>query len=311
MSDPYLSIIIPTLNAGKTLQMAIDSLVRQLFTDWEILIMDSVSKDDTLAIAQENAGKDERIRVFSEPDKGIYDAMNKGIDRAKGRWLYFLGSDDRFRDDKVLDAVFSSPVVSDPSSPSPDLLYGNVVSSSYKGWYDGKFTLTKLLSRNISHQAIFYKRSLFDLIGQYSLRYRAHADWDLNIRCFADAAIRTRYLDLLVAEFGAEGISSRHDVPFLREVLIPKKLRMLNHQAAPGLGNIRVFDEWWRLMRNAGIRRPEQLDEFANGERIPGTIRMIVGMQSRVSSGLLKNGSLSKSLMFVSYFIHLLLGNVA
>src|SRR5882757_6796610 len=213
IASPFLSIIIPTLNSEKTLQMALDSLLQQSFTNFEIWIIDSVSGDGTLSIVKENAEKDARIRLVSERDKGIYDAMNKGIRLARGEWIFFLGSDDRLYDKGVIASVFAAlaghgEMAPDQDAATPDLLYGNVISTSYKGLYDGEFTFEKLLSRNISHQAIFYKKSLFDRIGNYNLRYRAHADWDLNIRCFADKGIRTKYLDQVIAEFGAGGISS-------------------------------------------------------------------------------------------------------
>ena len=89
---PRLSIIIPTFNSAKTLSRCLDSVISQSFTDWEVLMMDGVSNDDTIKIA--SSYQDSRIQIYSEPDKGIYDAMNKGIDKAQGEWLYFLGSDD-------------------------------------------------------------------------------------------------------------------------------------------------------------------------------------------------------------------------
>ena len=87
-----LSIIIPTFNSANTLRRALDSIIGQTLNDLEVLIMDGVSTDQTLDIAK--TYNDNRIRIFSEPDNGVYDAMNKGIDKASGEWLYFLGSDD-------------------------------------------------------------------------------------------------------------------------------------------------------------------------------------------------------------------------
>ena len=89
---PRLSIINPTFNSAKTLSRCLDSVISQSFTDWEVLMMDGVSNDDTIKIA--SSYQDSRIRIYSEPDKGIYDAMNKGIDKAHGEWLYFIDSDD-------------------------------------------------------------------------------------------------------------------------------------------------------------------------------------------------------------------------
>ncbi|HLZ86101.1 MAG TPA: glycosyltransferase family 2 protein, partial [Puia sp.] len=219
---PLLTIIMPTFGAEKTLQESLDSVLRQDFRDWELLIMDGGSTDGTLGLARGAAGKDTRIRVFSEKDKGVYDAMNKGIHQARGEWLYFLGSDDQLHDDKVLSTVLSMP-----DTVRYDLLYGNVVGASYKGVYDGVFDYTKLLGKNLSHQAAFYRLTLFRRLGDYDLRYKAYADWEFNIRCFSAEGVRIRYIDVIVARFGADGLSSRHDVPFLKQVLFPAKLRLL------------------------------------------------------------------------------------
>ena len=89
-----LSIILPTFNCDKVIRHCIESIVGQEFHDWELLVMDGMSRDGTLEIVRQYSSKDSRIRVYSEPDNGIYDAMNKGIDKSQGEWLYFMGSDD-------------------------------------------------------------------------------------------------------------------------------------------------------------------------------------------------------------------------
>src|ERR1700761_7508109 len=97
------SIIVPTYNSGATLRRCLESLAVQTFTDFEVLVMDGVSTDDTLRITEEMSSEFQgRLRLTSEPDKGVYDAMNKGILGARGKWLLFLGSDDRLNDDLVL-----------------------------------------------------------------------------------------------------------------------------------------------------------------------------------------------------------------
>ncbi len=295
MSSPLLTIIIPTLRAERTLQRSLESLLDQRFRDFEVLIMDSVSHDRTLTIAAAYAEKDDRIRVVSEPDKGIYDAMNKGIARARGRWILFLGSDDRLNDKDVL-AFFAAL----PDLEAFDVLYGNVVSPSYKGVYDGPFSFPKLLSRNMPHQAIFYRRDLFGLIGDYTIHYRGHADWEFNIRCFSDGRVRIRYIDRIVAYFGADGVSSRHDIPFIKERLLPERLRLLN--ATPhGLRSIGTFDEWWRLLRNARIREVADLKASVGGQAIPAPIVNMVIWQRRLSERLLRKGIFSKCMMFINY----------
>ena len=262
--------------------------------------MDSVSRDRTLEIARAYSEKDHRIRVISEPDKGIYDAMNKGVATARGEWVLFLGSDDRLYDQQVL-SVFSAV----PGLTDLDFVYGNVVSPSYKGVYDGEFTWEKLLSRNMPHQAIFYRKGLFGLLGGFAIHYKGYADWDFNIRCFSDSRIRMKYIGEVIAYFGADGVSSRHDVPFLREIMIPQKLRLVRNNPRI-LRRLQVFDEWWRLLRNAGIRDANALRLYAGEIPIPRAVSRMLSWQIRVTVKLLRAGVVSKCMMFINYICNFL-----
>ena len=302
ITTPFFSIVIPTLNSEKTLPAALDSVLHQQFTHFEVWIIDSVSRDHTLSIVNTYGEKDGRIRLVSEKDKGIYDAMNKGIRLAGGSYIFFLGSDDWLHDDGVLGSVFEGL----KGAISPDLLYGNVVGANYKGHYDGEFSFEKLLKKNISHQAIFYKRDLFDKIGYYNLSYRAHADWDLNIRCFADSRLNIKYLDRVIAEFGAGGISAGHDLSFIKEVLIPEKLKMLEARGTDRLRSLPAYDDWWRVLRNAGIRDELFLKQLSNGHPTPRCLKNMLRWQRLVPQKTLRIGVLSKCLMFASYLNNLL-----
>ncbi|MDB5089026.1 MAG: glycosyltransferase, partial [Mucilaginibacter sp.] len=105
MTAPFISIIVPTYNAEKTLRMCIDSVVSQSYRQKEIWIVDNQSDDSTISIINEYVTLYSYIKYISGKDRGIYDAMNKGIGVANGRWLYFLGSDDTLHDKNVLTAI--------------------------------------------------------------------------------------------------------------------------------------------------------------------------------------------------------------
>lgn len=207
MREPFISIIIPTLNSGKTLAAALDSIQRQTFADWEVRIMDGASTDDTLAVAGQF--RDPRFLVHSEPDSGVYDAMNHGIAVARGRFLFFLGSDDTLTNSNVLQEVYDGI----RAHPGHALYYGNIYIHQGAAWsesqtvYDGPFSLGKILEKNLPHQATFYHRSIFRRFGNYNLRYAICADYDLNLRVFPK--VSSRYLDLTVSDFSAGGLSSR------------------------------------------------------------------------------------------------------
>ena len=198
---PSLSIIIPTLNSSNTLPFALESILHQSFTDFEILIIDGLSTDNTLEIAQ--SYRDERIKIFSEKDKGIYDAMNKGIETALGEWLYFLGADDRLYDQKVLKLISE-----EISGGNYDVLYGDVYSSRFNGRYAGEFNNEKILNQNLCHQAVFFKKEVFKITGVFDLKYNAHADWDHNMRWLLSPKISKSYINCIIAEYADGGFSS-------------------------------------------------------------------------------------------------------
>jgi glycosyltransferase involved in cell wall biosynthesis len=294
MVSPFFSIIIPTFNSAKTLQSALNSILAQTFSDLEILIIDGISKDDTLNIVKENAEKDKRIRFISEKDDGIFDAMNKGIKLSQGEWLYFLGSDDRLYKPSILNAVFENL-----RNTEYNFFYGNILSS--RGVYGGQSDEAKILRKNISHQAIFYKKNIFRRIGNYDTKYKTHADWDFNIRCFSNDLICVKYADIIIADFAKGGVSSEHEVLFFREVLIPAKLKKLNRSGSRQLRNIPLYDEWWRFLRNSKIRDQNEFDNYVANQTIPTCIKNMIRLQQRISEKILQTGFFSKFFMLISY----------
>lgn len=206
---PFFSIIIPTYNSEKSIGHCLDSILNQTYTDFEVLLMDGLSTDSTLKITSNY--NDPRIKIFSESDDGVYDAMNKSIVKASGEWLYFIGSDDVLYDDNVLYDLNKFADTCDA-----DFVYGNVIMAKENNIYDGVFDINKLYTRrNICHQAIFYKKILFHTIGKYNLEYRIWADWDLNIRSFSHPLIKTIFIDRIICIYNDEsGISALPDSEF-------------------------------------------------------------------------------------------------
>lgn len=162
----FLSIVIPTFNAGSHLEGALKSLARQTFRDFEVIVIDGLSKDNTKEIFSRLSGSLPGATWVSEKDEGIYDAMNKGIKKAQGEWIYFLGNDDRLHDETVLEKVHRFV-----STTPANVIYGNILSKAFKQPYDGVFSAKKIYHQNISHQAIFVKRQVFDIVGVFSLKY--------------------------------------------------------------------------------------------------------------------------------------------
>jgi glycosyltransferase involved in cell wall biosynthesis len=219
----FLSVIIPTFNSATTIERCLASLVCQTYQDFEIYIIDGASSDGTIAKVNQFCTQFKNIRIVSEPDKGTYDAMNKGIDSAQGDWLYFLGSDDQVYDENVFSDIFDTT-----PAKKCGIIYGNVRINGDTSWakdgqiYDGKFPIRQLLDRNICHQAMFYRKRLFSKLGKYDLRYPVCADWALNLRFFPRT--NPKYINRIIANFQGGGISSQsvidpigQDLPSLRK----------------------------------------------------------------------------------------------
>jgi glycosyltransferase involved in cell wall biosynthesis len=205
---PKLSIIIPTFNSAATIGRCLASIKNQTFSDYEIVVQDGLSTDRTFDIVREFQHANNRIDVRTEcaKDRGVYDAMNRAILRARGIWLYFLGSDDELNDENVLKNAMSPEHVD-----NNEVLYGSAriigdCWAAHGSIYDGPFDLPKLLVKNINHQAIFYRAELVGRAGSFNLDHAIWADWDFNLRCWA--LTKFKYIDLVVAKFYAGGISS-------------------------------------------------------------------------------------------------------
>jgi glycosyltransferase involved in cell wall biosynthesis len=206
---PLVSIITAVYNGNATLDKTIKSVINQDYSQIEYLIIDGGSNDGTIETLK---NFDDSIDYWvSEPDKGVYDAFNKGIDLANGEWLYFIGASDSFIDNHVLQRIFSKTYKS-------KLLYGDVMWGETGIVYDGKFDKIKLYNQNICQQAIFYNRELFHTIGKFDLRYPLAADWVFNIRAFAVKVSCPAYINTKVANYSLEGMSTNvWDQVFLSE----------------------------------------------------------------------------------------------
>jgi glycosyltransferase involved in cell wall biosynthesis len=196
-----VSVVLVTLDAAGTVRRALESVRAQTLRSLEPVVVDGGSRDGTLEIVREVCPT---ARWVSEPDGGIYDAMNKGIALAAGEWIYFLGADDALHSPETLRRL--EPHLADARI---DVLYGNVIieKGGRRSVYDGRFGWRKLYSRNVCHQSVFYRRRVFDRVGRFDLRYRWVADHALNLRVFGDRGLRKRYVDEVIAHYNADGAS--------------------------------------------------------------------------------------------------------
>lgn len=192
-----VSIIVATFNAGKTLQTALISVLNQTFQNWECVIVDGGSKDDTVSIVQEFEKKDSRFRHISEPDKGIYDAFNKGWKMAKGEWVYYLGSDDRLTTESFTDLL-------EKEHPNCDVISGDVWIEKLDG------TIKANISKGFNgcHQGKLVRRSMMEKMNGFDEQYRILADKDLMIR-MEKHGVKVTNVHSMVAYFFMDGASQK------------------------------------------------------------------------------------------------------
>lgn len=194
----FFSIITVVYNGEKTIKKTLESVIAQNYQNYEYIIIDGQSTDATIKII--NQLKNDKVKFISEPDNGIYDAMNKGLNLATGDFCIFLGADDVFADEEVLKKV--NELIKKQNRDC--IYYGNVIMSKDKSLYDGVFTKKKFAVKNICHQAIFYPKSIYSN-RKYNTKYRITADYVYNMPLFN----KMNYIDVAITIFNnSSGISS-------------------------------------------------------------------------------------------------------
>ncbi len=242
MNPPLISVITPTLNVAASLEATLLSVARQTYRPLEHWIIDGGSTDGTLEVVARLQERFPHIRLLVCRDRGPYEAMNRGIDRARGDWLYFLGASDRFYDDAVLSDLAEAGWL---AGGRP--VYGNVLIVGDCAWakdgaiYDGPFDLDRLLRQNLCHQAILYPAPLVLEVGYFKRRYAVMADWDYNLRCAAREEFV--YVDRIIANFSGGGLSSSgapdpfvEDLPRLARRYFDRGDGALRRRPAPDAG---------------------------------------------------------------------------
>jgi len=208
-APPLISVIVPTFNSSDHLAQALQSLADQRCRDFEVVLSDGASRDDTVRVARAFAAQLPSLLIDSRPDQGVYDAINRGIARAHGEWVLVLGSDDRLHAPETLATMAPLLQASDAG-----VVYGDVIVTGPSllavpvgGRYAGPMPLERLLVGNVCQQAMFYRRSLFAQLGPFNLRYRLWADWDFNLR--AAFRVPMQWVDEVVSDYATSGMSSR------------------------------------------------------------------------------------------------------
>ncbi len=204
-----VTIITATYNSAATIRTTIESIAKQTYKDIEHIIVDGVSSDNTVEIAKEY---DSVSRIISEPDKGLYDAINKGIKAASGDIIGILNSDDFFACDTTIQTV-----VDNLSQTGTEAVYGDVCyvshDASYKPvrHYSSNFFRPWMMRLGFmpAHPSFYAKKEMFQKVGLYNDTYKIAADFEFLLRCFMIHKINYHYVRETMVFMRVGGISNR------------------------------------------------------------------------------------------------------
>lgn len=227
MQNPLVSVITVVYNGEKTIKDTIESVLNQMYNNIEYIIIDGNSTDNTLKIIKEYEEKfKEKGMVYkwiSEPDNGIYDAMNKGIYLANGKWINFMNSGDLFYNNAVLDNIFLNN-----NLENVDVIYGNTHILGENPHITKPRPLnTFYMCIPFCHQSSFTKTDLLRN-NNFNLNYRLCSDFDFFYGLYLENKI-FKYINQVISKYDASGVSSNNPRVFSENKLISlKKKKRLN-----------------------------------------------------------------------------------
>lgn len=235
-----VSIVTVCYNSEATIRDTIDSVLAQSYSDIEYIIVDGASSDRTMAIVDEY--KDHIAIFVSEPDMGIYDAMNKGIKLSTGNVIGILNSDDIYQNNNVIRDVVSQF----DASPASSLVFGDVVFVA-PGNFDkviryyraGHFRPWKLrFGWMPPHPATFIKKQAYDLVGSYSLNFKISADYEMFVRLLLIHNLRFSRINKILVRMHPGGVSTAG----IRSSLL------LNREIVQSCRNNGIYTNLWLVL---------------------------------------------------------------
>lgn len=209
---PLFSIITICLNAESSIKKTLSSVLKQEYKNYEYIIIDGASTDKTLHIL--NKSKNEKVKIYSESDRGISDAFNKGIRYSKGKYLCFLNSGDYFCDEYVLKNVsndlkkYSEEIVSYSITSIMNECFPKNESEGYENWRESM----------IPHQGCFIRRDVFEKVGEFNINFKVRMDYEFFSRCYIQN-ISYKCIPKVIVYYDSSGISSTDEYHVHKEGL--------------------------------------------------------------------------------------------
>jgi glycosyltransferase involved in cell wall biosynthesis len=202
-----ISVITVCLNSEKSIERTIRSVISQHYSDIEYLIIDGGSTDGTLPIIEKY--RNQIDFVLSEPDAGVYDAINKGIKASTGEVVGVLNADDVYASNEVV-----TEIVDMFKNNDPDLLYGNLTYVKPNGTILRKW-VSKTYQQGLfnwgwmpPHPTFYCKKQLFDQLGYYDINFGTAGDYELMVRFMHSNIVKSYYLNKIIVEMSVGGISN-------------------------------------------------------------------------------------------------------
>jgi glycosyltransferase involved in cell wall biosynthesis len=258
---PLVSIVTVVYNGAKYVEETIRAVAEQTYPNIEHIVIDGGSTDGTLDIL---AHYDETIDYWlSEPDGGVYDAMNKGVALVSDpdSYILFANSDDRLNSaDAIERAIFASA--------GEDLLYGKMVlaDDQVAAVVGNPVQLEDLARQTICHPATFVRRKIFDSVGMFDTSYAIAADYDHIVRCFA-APVTTRFVDVVVSRMRMGGLSEDQFMRSCRERKQVIKRRFPLLPRLKGVWQVNLYD----IPRNTARRWIDRAGLLGHWRAIKGS----------------------------------------
>lgn len=229
-----ISVITINRNNSAGLLQTIESVAMQTSNDFEYIIVDGASTDGSVDTIRQHASM-ENLKWISEPDTGIYNAMNKGIRMATGDYVLMLNSGDRFINPEVVTNLAAGLT----NKAYPDILYGNTINT----WPDGKqqkvsnpnavYTMMSFYLSTLDHVGTCIKRQLFDTVGMYNEQMKICSDWEWFMQAVVFKGIKPDYIDLDTVYFDMTGISESDGKN--RQIMRDEKRKALQQALPPAI----------------------------------------------------------------------------
>ncbi|MEZ4526824.1 MAG: glycosyltransferase family 2 protein [Desulfobacterales bacterium] len=214
-----ISLITVCRNSASTIENCIQSATNQNYPHLEYIIMDGGSTDGTVDIIKKYQN---RITYWiSEKDRGIFHAMNKGLQRASGDIIGFINADDFFASDDVLSEISAALENTDYDGVYSDLIYVDQhdADRTVRYWKSGEFSKKKMrFGWFPPHPTLYFRKSVYDRLGFFDDRMKMAADYDLMVRFLYQGNLRMKYLPFVSAKMRMGGVSNRNITSIIRSL---------------------------------------------------------------------------------------------